>query len=94
MVPHPGPDRLGSPRLVMDVGSAHGCLHGSKQGGDRDASLGCFHEHHKTITSLAFYSDGFEVIYGSMGRFDTWNVFVYVFEDFKKSMVKFEIVIV
>jgi len=28
----------------------------------------------------------------SIGRFDTWNVFVCIFEDFKELMLKFEIV--
>ena len=29
-----------------------------------------------------------------MAEFDAWNVFVWTFEDFEKSMLKFEIVIV
>ena len=33
------------------------------------------------------------VICGSIGRFDAWNVFVCIFEDVKKSMLKLEIVI-
>ena len=33
------------------------------------------------------------VIYGSIGRFGAWNVFVWTFEDFKKMRLTFEIVI-
>ena len=34
----------------------------------------------------------FEVIYGSIRRFDAWNVFVCIFEDFTNLKVTFEIV--
>ena len=36
----------------------------------------------------------FWVIYGSIGRFDAWNLFSCMFEDFKTSRLKFEIVCV
>ena len=32
-------------------------------------------------------------LYGRIGRFDAWNVFVWTFEDFKKMTPRFEIVI-
>ena len=34
---------------------------------------------------MAIY--GFGVIYGSIDKFDAWNVFVWTFEDFKKIKV-------
>ena len=42
---------------------------------------------------IYIYIYGFWVIYGSIGRFDAWNVFVCIFEDFQNMRLKFEIVI-